>query len=157
MLRDTILDAIGDLCKIILPIKYDIFYGNGDSVAICTLSSIDLLLKIANSDIMDKVVLVARLFSENKGIERIIEYSYNNKLKTIILCGKDAKGHFAGQSLLALKKYGIKDGRIINAKGKMPILKIEKEKIDEFISNVKIIDMIGITDISKIRYALTRL
>ena len=39
-------EAIGELCKVILPIPEERFLGNpGSSVAVCTLSSIDLLKK----------------------------------------------------------------------------------------------------------------
>ena len=43
-------EAIGELCKVILPIPEERFLGNpGSSVAVCTLSSIDLLKKFQNT------------------------------------------------------------------------------------------------------------
>lgn len=40
-------EAIGEICKIILPISEESYYGNpNSSIAICTLSSMDLLKKI---------------------------------------------------------------------------------------------------------------
>lgn len=154
-----LLDIAGEICKIALPIKYNIFYGKGDSIAVCTLASIDLLLSIASSDLMQKIVLVARLLSENKGIDNIIRYSmYNEKLRCIILCGKDTKGHFAGDALLALMRYGIdKNNRIINAKGKEPILSVDKASIDKFISRVNIINLIGVTEINIVRESISKI
>ena len=43
-------EVIGDLCKAILPIPEESYLGNPDStIAVCTLSSIDLLKKFKNS------------------------------------------------------------------------------------------------------------
>ena len=146
-------DIAGEICKIVLPIRYDIFYGKGASIAICTLASIDLLLAISRSDLMNDIALVARLLSENKGIDAIIDYTIKNKgLRYIILAGKDSKGHYAGQALIALKRYGIDDSnRIINAKGKEPILSSSKYAIDEFRRRIELIDLIGVKDIDLIR------
>jgi tetrahydromethanopterin S-methyltransferase subunit A len=36
-------DAAGKLCEALLPIKHEYYLGEGDRVAICTLSSNDLL------------------------------------------------------------------------------------------------------------------
>ena len=45
-------EKIGELCKIILPIPEEYYHGNpNSSIAVCTLSSIDLLKKFANSEI----------------------------------------------------------------------------------------------------------
>jgi tetrahydromethanopterin S-methyltransferase subunit A len=61
-------NIVGELCKAILPITEESYKGNPDcTIAICTLSSLDLLKKIANSDILQRVSIVGRLLSENKG------------------------------------------------------------------------------------------
>ena len=71
-------EAIGTLCKIILPIPEESFHGNSNSsIAVCTLSSIDLLKKFSNSPILNHISIVGRLLSENKGIDSIIEYINN--------------------------------------------------------------------------------
>jgi len=144
----------GKLCEVLLPIKHDIFFGNEkSSVAVCTLSSIDLLEQISKSYLMSSIVLVARLFSENKGIEKLIEYVLEHpNIKHIILCGKDTKGHIPGQALLALYKNGIDGkGRIIGALGKDPVIEdLTKSNIDEFRRRINIIDLVGITDINEV-------
>src|SRR5437899_6628801 len=122
----------GDICKIILPINEEVFFGNPrSSLAVCTLSSINLLKEIANSDLLSKIALVGRLFSENKGIDSLVRYVISNKnLKTIVLCGKDTTGHKPGHSLLNLYKNGIDDnGRIIGSSSPDPLLTLTKLEV----------------------------
>lgn len=151
----------GKVCEVLLPIKQDIFFGNEkSSIAVCTLSSMDLLEQIAKSDLMNSIALAARLFSENSGIEKLINYVLeHSNIKYIVLCGKDTKGHFPGQALLALYKNGIDgNGRIIGALGKDPMLEdLTKNNIDEFRRRINIIDLLGITDINEVSIKVTSL
>ena len=144
---------LGEACKILFPINEEVFHGNPESkIAICTLSSIELLKKISNSELMKEINIVGRLFSENVGIESLVNYSLSNKkLKFIILCGKEVWGHKTGHSLLSLQNNGIdNNGRIKNSISPDPFLKISEEKINQFRNKIKIIDMIDVTDYSKI-------
>jgi tetrahydromethanopterin S-methyltransferase subunit A len=103
-----------------------IYLGRGKELAICTLSSIGLLNKISKSDIMDGVAIAGRLLSENRDIDAIIRFTleHPDDLRRIIVCGKEVKGHRAGQALLTLARNGIdRDGKIIGALGPYPILK----------------------------------
>ena len=148
-----VADVIGEICKIILPINEDIFFGNQkSSVAICTLSSIMLLKEISKSNLMKKIVLAGRLLSENKGIDSLVRYVItDDKIKTIILCGKDVRGHKAGHSLLALYENGIdKSGRIIGSHSPDPNLTVTKDEIKKFCNQVKIINRMGETNLEKI-------
>ena len=53
---NVIGEVIGELCKAILPINEEFYLGNPkSSVAICTLSSIDLLKNFASSEILNKM------------------------------------------------------------------------------------------------------
>src|SRR5690242_2465669 len=72
--REKLDNYAGEVCKILFPIKVDFFIGNGSNIALCTLSSVELLKVISKSEIMKKLVIAGRLFSENKGIDQIIEY-----------------------------------------------------------------------------------
>lgn len=149
-------DAVGKVCEAVLPIKHEYYLGRGKELAICTLSSIDLLQEISKSEsIMDKVAIAGRLLSENKGIDIMIRFVMGHpELKRIILCGKEVKGHRAGQALLALARNGISnDGRIVGAVGPYPILKSSAKDIDAFCNQVKIIDMIGIVDVNNLKSA----
>ncbi|AIC14620.1 hypothetical protein [Nitrososphaera viennensis] len=152
-LRKKFDDAAGKVCKALIPVRHESFGGRGREVAVCTLGSIDLLERISKSEIiMDRVAIAGRLLSENKGIDAIIDYvSAHPDLKRIVVCGREVKGHMAGQALLALYKNGIDgQGRIIGAAGPYPILLSPREKVEAFRRQVAIADMTGITDLEKI-------
>lgn len=153
-------EAIGDLCKVILPIPEERFLGNSaSSVAVCTLSSIDLLKKFQNSDILNQICVAGRLLSENKGIDLMIDYVFKNKnVKTIIICGKEVWGHKAGHSLFELHKNGIdSNSRIINSQSPDPFVTISKNKIKYFQENIHLENLINETDFSIIEKKITLL
>ena len=146
-------EAIGELCKVILPIHEEFYLGNPDSeTAICTLSSIDLLKNIANSEILNKISIAGRLLSENKGIDSIIKYvNKHPTVNTIIVCGKEVLGHKSGHSLFQLHKNGIdQNNRIINSTSPDPFLTVSKLEIKYFQENVKLVDLINQTEIKLI-------
>jgi tetrahydromethanopterin S-methyltransferase subunit A len=149
-------NAAGRLCKALLPIKHEYYLGAGKAVAVCTLSSIDLLQTISKSDLIDRILIAGRLLSENKGIDAIIDFTVKHpSLNHIIVCGKEVRGHRAGQALLALASNGIdSSGRIIGAVGPNPIVTLPIEDVDIFRHQVEINDMIGTVHIGKIAQAL---
>jgi tetrahydromethanopterin S-methyltransferase subunit A len=149
-------NAAGRLCKALLPIKHEYYLGAGKAVAICTLSSIDLLQTISKSDLINRILIAGRLLSENKGIDAIIAFTMKHpNLKRIIVCGKEVRGHRAGQALLALASNGMdSSGRIIGAVGPSPIVTLPQQDVDIFRHQVEINDMIGTVDIGKIAQAL---
>ena len=146
---NTLDYVFGEVCKVLLPIPEEVYFGNQKSkIAVCTLSSINLLKEISSSDLLDNVAIVGRLLSENKGIDSIIKFVNSNKnINTIILCGKEVWGHKAGHSLLELYKNGIdNDGRIINSTSPDPIINSTVDEVNSFRNQVNIIDKIGETD-----------
>jgi tetrahydromethanopterin S-methyltransferase subunit A len=146
-------NIFGEVCKSIFPIPEEIYFGNSkSSIAICILSSIPLLKEIANSELMNNISLVGRLFSENKGIDSIIRYVNSNpNIDTIIICGKEVWGHKSGSSLLALYKNGMdSNGKIINSTSPDPYLTVTQKEIKKFQTRVRIINKIGITNFEKI-------
>jgi len=146
---NVIGEAIGELCKIILPIPEECYYGNLDSsIAICTLSSINLLKNFANSEILNHISVAGRLLSENKGIDSIIKHvNKNQKIKIIIVCGKEVLGHKAGHSLFELHKNGVdKNKRIINSISPDPYLTVSKFEIQYFQNNVNLLNLINETN-----------
>lgn len=150
---NSLENLAGEICKILLPIPEKVYYGNkNSSIAVCTLSSIDLLRKLSKPNLLQNIAIVGRLLSENKGIESLIQHVNDNRnIKTIILCGKEVWGHKAGHSLLELHNNGIdNNGRIINSSSPDPFIKISKSKVNKFQTQVKIIDMIGETNLEKI-------
>ena len=143
-------EAIGELCKVILPIHEESYLGNTDSsVAVCTLSSMNLLKKIANSEILNNISIIGRLLSENKGIDSIVEYvNKNPKITTIIVCGREVWGHKAGHSLFQLHKNGIdKNNRIINSSSPDPYLTVSRSQIQHFQKNITLVNLINETDL----------
>ena len=147
-------NMIGELCKVILPIHEESYQGNPDSIiAVCTLSSLDLLKKMRNSDILSHVSIVGRLLSENKGIDAIIcHVNQNKKIKTIIVCGKEVWGHKAGHSLFKLCDNGIDNNkRIIGSNSPDPYLTVTKSQIDYFRKEINLVNMINETNFNKIK------
>lgn len=124
--------------------------GNPKSVvAICTLSSLDLINKIP----LDNVALIGKSVTENLGVEKIVKNLVANPcIRFLIICGKDSKGHFPGQAIISLVKNGVdNEKRIIGAKGAIPVLKnLTSEEIERFRRQIEPIDLTNVTDIKKI-------
>ena len=147
-------NMIGELCKAILPIPEEFYQGNpNSSIAICTLSSMSLLKKTANSDFFGKISIVGRLLSENKGIDEIVRHVNNHKkIKKIIVCGKEVWGHKAGHSLFQLHKNGIDhNGRIIGSESPDPFLTVSKSQINYFQNKIILVNLINETNFEKIK------
>ncbi len=145
---------IGEICKYLLPIKHEHFVGKGSRIAICTLSSIRLLTEISNdTKLMNNLAIVGRLLSENKGIDDIINYCIVHKeLEHLVICGKDSRGHRAGDSLIALSKNGMtKEGIIIESKSPRPQLRSSYQEVEIFRERVTVHNLIEETDLNHIR------
>lgn len=153
-------EMLGEICKIVLPIPQESYRGNSESsVAVCTLSDINLLQELAIiPDVLQHVNIIGRLLSENKGIDAMLKFLYENPcVRTIIICGVDTQGHRAGHSLFCLHEYGISNNianniqnKILNSHSPDPYLYATFEQIKHFCQNVSIIDMTGISDRAKI-------
>lgn len=92
--------------------------------------------------------------TENLGIERLIRNLVTNpNIRFLILCGKDSRGHKAGQAVLALKSSGIDERwQIIGAVGPRPILKnLTQVELNAFANYITVIDEIGTNDIDRLR------
>jgi len=124
-------------------------------IAVCTLASIEEI----NLD-LSKIAIIGSCVTENIGIERIVQNVVSNPyIRYLLLCGRESKGHFVGQALIALLENGVdKNGKIIGAKGNMPYLKgIDKKIIEIFRKKIEIIDMIGEEDEKKIEEKIDEL
>lgn len=123
------------------------------SVAISTLGS-DKLPEIISRELrVDGFAIAGKTHTENIGIEKIIKNCITNPyIRFLILCGKDTRGHMAGQSLLSLFNRGINhEKKIIGSEGQRPVLKnLEFSEIEHFRKQVMVIDLIGIKDIKRI-------
>jgi tetrahydromethanopterin S-methyltransferase subunit A len=149
-------EVAGKICKALVPMKHEYYLGSGEAAAICTLSSIDLLEMISRTYLMNNVLIAGRLLSENKGIDAMIAFTIKHpELKRILICGKEVKGHRAGQALLALASNGMDlSGRIIVAASPNPIVTLCALEVDTFRRQVQIIDLIGTVDIGRIALVL---
>jgi tetrahydromethanopterin S-methyltransferase subunit A len=151
LIYKKIENCIGEICKFLIPIKREYYMGNGSKIAICTLSSIKLLTEIS-SDIwlMNNVAIVGRLLSENKGIDKIINYCIENKeLVHLVICGIDGHGHRAGDSIIALSKNGItRDGKIIKSKSPYPHENSSHKDVETFRERVTIHNLMEETDMN---------
>lgn len=152
--------AAGKICEFVLPIRLSYAMGNGETIAICTLSDMSLLKEIVSrNDIMRKLFLVGRLLSENRGIDNILKTVHDHPhLRYLILCGREGKGHLPGQALISLYNYGTReDGYIVGARGSNPKLESTKEVISSFRTNIEIVDLIGSTDILQLELLIDKL
>lgn len=140
--------------------KWPVVEGNyqvgrqNSKVAVCTLADSDLLGEIEHAGLLEQVAIVGTLATENLGIERLIRNIVTNpNIRFVILCGKDSRGHRAGQAVLAVKSRGIGEQRqIIGAIGPRPILKnLSQEELGAFANYVTVIDEIGTKDIDRLR------
>jgi len=159
ILREKMENTVGRLCEVLVPIKHEYHIGEGKDVAICTLSSIDLLETIArNTDMMSRILVVGRLLSENKGISTLIRFTVRYPgLRYIVVCGREVKGHKTGQALLSLHRNGVNidDNRIIGAIGPKPFLTCSQTDIESFRRQTKIYDLIGSEDLEVIKAKLS--
>lgn len=152
-------EVAGVVCKALYPINISSYKGGGNSVAICTLSSIDLLKEISQDKIMDKVLIAGRLFSENKGIDAIVTFCTNSPtLKYLIICGRDTKGHYPGDALVNMMTHGIDDnGKIINAIAPYAKLNCSSVTVDNFRNKMNLIDLRGCSDLQKIKKEIDKI
>jgi tetrahydromethanopterin S-methyltransferase subunit A len=151
-IKSKLEDFAGEACKILFPIRVDVFKGHGTKVSLCALSSIDLLLKISNGSLMKYLAIAGRLYSENKGIDQMVDYCVNNpELKYIILCGRDTPGHWPGDALINLIKYGTDAcGKIMGSISPNPFICSPAENIVKFRKQVTVVDMRDCFDVGKI-------
>ena len=133
----------GRVCKILLPVNVDYFFGSGSNISICTLSSLDLLIKLSEMPVMSILKVAGRLYSENRGIDQMISFCMKNpQMRYILLCGKDGKGHYPGNALISLIENGVSlDGKILGTIARYPFLCSSKNDIDNFTKQVSVIDL----------------
>jgi tetrahydromethanopterin S-methyltransferase subunit A len=94
------------------------------------------------------------LLSENKGLDKMISFTLTRlALHHIVVCGREVRGHKAGQALMCIHKNGVRsnDGRIIGASGRNPFLSCSQVDIKAFRRQVMIHDLIGNDDLKTIK------
>jgi len=156
-LKNKLENVAGRLCEVLIPIKHEYYIGEGKSVAICTLSSMALLQAIAKTDDINRILIVGRLLSENKGLDTLVRFTLKQSaLLYLVVCGKDVRGHQSGQALLSLHRNGVtRDGKIIGANGPHPFLTCLQEDIESFRKQIMICDLIGCEDLETVKATLS--
>jgi tetrahydromethanopterin S-methyltransferase subunit A len=122
--------------------------GNRESpIAICTMATVDMEFP------MDKIAIAGKCVTENMGIEKIVKNTISNPhIRYMIICGKVPMGHFVDNAIVSLIDNGVDpEGRIIGAKGGIPVVKnLSREEIERFRKQVIPVAMPGETDVSKV-------
>lgn len=122
-------------------------------VAICTLADDDLLRELTSAGVTACVAITGTLTTENLGVEHVLQnLAANPSIQTLMLCGRDSRGHRAGQALLSLKQSGIDaQRRIIGALGSRAVLKnLADAEIAAFRGRITLVDEIGTQDVERI-------
>lgn len=123
------------------------------SIAMCTLADTDLPIELKEAKALKHAAIIGSLATENLGIERVIRnINANPNIRFLVLCGRDSRGHKAGQALICLKNNGVNEqNRIIGAQGPRPFLKnVSAQEIEAFRNNVTVVDEIGTNDIKRL-------
>jgi tetrahydromethanopterin S-methyltransferase subunit A len=141
------------------PGKWPVVEGNyvvGDPaapVAICTLADDDLMRELATAGVTARIAITGTLATENLGVEHVLHnLTANPRVQTLVLCGRDSRGHRAGQALLSLKQHGIDaQRRIVGALGARAVLKnVADAEIEAFRGRITLVDEIGTQDVDRI-------
>lgn len=142
-------ELAGRLCGLLLPIREGRISGSpGSTVAVCTLSSMGLLRRLAGPSCLAHIHTAGRLLSENRGIDSVVEYlAANARVRTLVVCGREVPGHRAGRSLLMLHRNGTdREGMIIGSDSPYPALRASGVAVAHFRRNVTVEDMVGTDD-----------
>src|ERR1700736_4348371 len=126
------------------------------TVAICTLSNRDLPVRLIAAG-EPAVAIAGRCDTENIGIEKVVlNLLANPRIRWLVICGTEAKGHRAGDAFLRLKERGVDaDMRVLESASWRPILKnLTLLDVAQFRRQIEEVNLIGVTDIEGILAAV---
>jgi tetrahydromethanopterin S-methyltransferase subunit A len=97
--------------------------------------------------------------TENLGLEKVIANIISNpNIRFLLLCGTEVKGHLAGQTMVALHKNGVKDGRVVGAEGAIPFIEnLSGDAIKRFQEQVELVNIMEAEDLGAIGNKLNEL
>ena len=97
--------------------------------------------------------------TENLGLEKVIANIISNpNIRFILLCGTEVKGHLAGQTMLALHKNGVKDGRVVGAEGAIPFIEnLADDAIKRFQEQCELVNIMESEDVGAIAAKINEL
>jgi tetrahydromethanopterin S-methyltransferase subunit A len=135
----------------------DYVLGNPEgTVAICTLSNRDLPVRLIAAG-EPAVAIAGRCDTENIGVEKVVlNLLASPRIRWLVICGTEAKGHRAGDAFLRLKERGVDaDMRILESASWRPILKnLTLLDVAQFRQQIEEVNLIGVTDIEGILAAV---
>lgn len=103
--------------------------------------------------------IAGRMLTANIGMEKVIcNIIANPNIRYLILCGKESKGHLAGEGLVALLKNGVdeRSKRVIGSKAQTPyIWNIPAEAVERFRKQVTLVNLLGVEDVERVKRAVT--
>jgi tetrahydromethanopterin S-methyltransferase subunit A len=90
--------------------------------------------------------------TENLGLEKVIANIISNpNIRFLLLCGTEVKGHLAGQTMAALHKGGVKDGRVVGAEGAIPFIEnLADDAIKRFQEQCELVNIMESEDLGAI-------
>ncbi|MDI9633801.1 MAG: tetrahydromethanopterin S-methyltransferase subunit A [Methanolinea sp.] len=97
--------------------------------------------------------------TENLGLEKVIANIISNpNIRFLLLCGTEVKGHLAGQTMAALHKNGVKDGRVVGAEGAIPFIEnLKDDAIKRFQEQVELVNIMETEDLGTIKAKIAEL
>jgi tetrahydromethanopterin S-methyltransferase subunit A len=103
------------------------------------------------------VAIAGRCDTENIGVEKVIlNLLANPRIRWLVICGTEAKGHRAGDAFLRLKERGVDaDMRVLESASWRPILKnLTLLDVAQFRQQIDEVNLIGVIDIEGILAAV---
>jgi tetrahydromethanopterin S-methyltransferase subunit A len=97
--------------------------------------------------------------TENLGLEKVIaNIVANPNIRFMLCCGTEVKGHLAGQTMIALHKGGVKDGRVVGAEGAIPFIEnLKDDAIKRFQEQVECVNIMESEDLNVIKAKMNEL
>jgi tetrahydromethanopterin S-methyltransferase subunit A len=137
-------------------VKGDFHSGDANSpVAVITMGS-----HLDEQGICDAgAALCGSCKTENLGLEKVIaNVIANPNIRFALLVGTEVKGHLSGQTLVALHKGGVKEGRVVGAEGAIPFIEnLNDAHIKRFQEQVEIVNIMESEDIGAIKAKINEL
>jgi tetrahydromethanopterin S-methyltransferase subunit A len=137
-------------------VKGDFHSGDANSpVAVVTMGS-----HLDEQGICDAgAALCGSCKTENLGLEKVIaNVIANPNIRFALLVGTEVKGHLSGQTLVALHKSGIKEGRVVGAEGAIPFIEnLNDAHIKRFQEQIEIVNIMESEDIGAIKAKINEL
>jgi tetrahydromethanopterin S-methyltransferase subunit A len=137
-------------------IKGDFHSGDANSpVAVITMGS-----HLDEQGICDAgAALCGSCKTENLGLEKVIaNVIANPNIRFALLVGTEVKGHLSAQTLVALHKNGVKEGRVVGAEGAIPFIEnLNDSHIKRFQEQVEIVNIMETEDVGAVKAKINEL